>query len=93
MKLNGYIGTITDKEGYLYKNHKTDYKIVIPKNATIIEKRAAEELRNIFLYTFTDIAVVTDDTLDVADTGKYIALGDTIYFKSLGIKMLTKEYK
>ena len=39
MKLNGYIGTITDKEGYLYKNHKTDYKIVIPKNATVIEKK------------------------------------------------------
>ena len=93
MKLNGYIGTITDKEGYLYKNHKTDYKIVIPKNATVIEKKAAEELRNIFLYTFTDISVITDDTLDVSDTGKYIALGDTIYFKSLGVTMLTKEYK
>ena len=47
MKLNGYTGTIVDKDGYLYLNGKTEYKILISKDASISEKYAAEEYSNV----------------------------------------------
>ena len=44
MKLNGYQGTITPGQGWLYKDGKTDYQLLIPAQATESERFAAEEL-------------------------------------------------
>lgn len=93
MKLNGYVGTILNKDGFLYNNGVTNYKIVIPKKATLIEKKAAKELALIFSYAGVKIKTVTDSKLKVSDTQNYIALGNTKFFKSLNIKMLSKEFK
>lgn len=93
MKLNGYIGSITNKDGYLYKNGKTDFVIVISKNATVVEKKAADELKLIFSYADVDINIITDENLNANENGKYIALGDTVYFKSLNVTMQASEFK
>ncbi len=93
MKLNGYIGTITDKNGYLYFNGKTDYKILISDNATVSEKYAASELTLIFKYAGVDIETVTDKGVSVDKNAKYVSVGNTVYFKSLNKVLLTKEFK
>ena len=93
MKLNGYIGTIADADGYLYQNGKTEYKILIPADASEAEKFAASELSDIFSKAGVQMETVTDEGL-VANRGKkYISLGNTVYFKALGIKLLQKEFK
>ena len=48
MKLNGYQGTITPGQGWLYKDAKTDYTLLIPADASEAERYAAEELTWIF---------------------------------------------
>lgn len=93
MRLNGYVGTIEDREGYLYRDGKTEYKILIPSAATESEKYAAEELTLIFSYAGVSIETVTDENVCVDATAKYIALGNTVYFKALGVKLLQKEFK
>ena len=55
MKLNGYIGTITDAEGFLYQNGKTAYKLLIPAAATESERFAAAELTSIFAHAGVSI--------------------------------------
>ena len=35
MKLNGYIGALGDREGYLFRDGKTDYQILIPAQAPV----------------------------------------------------------
>ena len=34
MKLNGYTGTVTVRQDWLYRDGKTEYRILIPENAT-----------------------------------------------------------
>ena len=48
MKLNGYKGTITPGQGWLYKDGKTDYALLIPADASEAERFAAQELTWIF---------------------------------------------
>ena len=93
MKLNGYTGTITNKEGYFYNNGITDYKILIPDSATESEKYAGEELALIFSYAGVKIETVTDANLTINCNDKYISVGNTIYFKSLNLKLLASEFK
>ena len=47
MKLNGYLGTIENREGFLYEHGKTEYTIVIPEKALEAEKFAAQDLTEI----------------------------------------------
>ena len=93
MKLNGYIGTITEKEGFIYQNGCTGYKILIPQNSSEAEKYAAEELTRIMTLAGVSIHTVTDKGIKIRESDKYIAVGNTVYFKSLGIKMFQKEFK
>lgn len=93
MKLNSYQGTIENREGFLYENGKTEYTILLPENALEAEKFAAQELTGIFAKAGVSIATVTDAGLTADPTKKYIAVGDTVYFRSLGIKMLQREFK
>ena len=93
MKLNGYKGTITNKDGFLYNNGVTEYKILISDNATISEKYASEELTLIFSYAGVKIETVTDKNVLVNENDKYISVGNTVYFKSLNKTLLAKEFK
>jgi len=93
MKLNGYVGTIAQKDGYIYQNGKTGYKILIPQNASEAEEYAASELTDILSKAGISIETVTDDGVLPCEDAKYISIGNTVYFRSLGIKMLQSEYK
>lgn len=93
MKLNGYIGKISQKNGFIYQNGTTEYKILIPKDASEAEKYAAQELSRIMSLAGVFIDTVSDADVSVCQDSKYISLGNTVYFKSLGIKMLTNEFK
>lgn len=93
MKLNGYIGSITNKEGFLYFDKKTEYKILISHNASVSEKFAAEELTRIFGLAGVMIEIVTDENVGIDETQKYISVGDTVYFQSLNKKLCGSEFK
>ena len=93
MKLNGYKGTITPGQGWLYKDGKTDYQLLIPAQATESERFAAEELTWIFSLAGVTVETVTDEGVTADPTQKYIAIGNTVYFKSLGKKLTQKEFK
>jgi len=93
MKLNGYIGTITPRQGFLFQNGNTDYQILIPHNASEAEVFAAQELTGIFAKAGVAIETVTDLNLSPEPAHKYIALGNTVYFRSLGLQLLPKEFK
>ena len=93
MKLNGYTGSITAREDLLYGHGSTDYRILIPQNATEAEKYAAEELTAIFEKAGVAIETVTDQGLTADPAAKFIALGDTVYFKALGVTLLPQEFK
>lgn len=93
MKLNGYKGTITPGQGWLYKDGKTDYTLLIPTEATEAERFAAEELTWIFSLAGVAVQTVTDEGVTVDPTAKYIAIGNTVYFKALNTKLTQKEFK
>ena len=93
MKLNGYKGTITPGQGWLYKDGKTDYTILIPAEASEAERFAAEELTWIFSLAGVTVQTVTDEGISADPAAKYIALGNTVYFKSLGKTLTHKEFK
>ena len=92
MKLN-YTGTIENASGYFYNCGVTDYKILIPENATVSEKYAAEELKRIFSLAYVDIKTVTDKGVTASENGKYISLGNTVYFKKLNVNLTRSEFK
>lgn len=93
MKLNGYTGTITERDGFLYRSGKTEYQILLPDQATEAEKFAAQELTDILAKAGVSIQTITDAGKAADPAAKYIAVGDTVYFRSLGVTMLPKEYK
>ena len=71
-------GTPTEKLT-LSENGATEYKIVIPNNATQIVDYAAKELKLYFdLAAGTNIEIVTDEGLTYTESeGKYLSLGET----------------
>ena len=93
MKLNGYTGTITEAAGWLYRDGKTDYRILIPAEATEAERHAAAELTWIFSLAGVAVETVTDEGLTADPQAKYIALGNTVYFQALGMVLTQKEFK
>ena len=44
MRLNGYTGIILPLEGWLYRQGKTDYQLLLPENSSEAERFAAREL-------------------------------------------------
>lgn len=93
MRLNGYIGTIDSREDILYRAGSTDYCILIPAAATEAERYAAQELTEIFQNAGVSVCTVTDSGMTTDPAQKYIAIGDTVYFRSLGRKLLSREFK
>ena len=82
MKLNGYKGTIAAREGMLYANGVTEYRIVLPEKASECERFAGEELRDLFAEAGVPIEIATDAGMTPDPSRKVIALGNTVYFPS-----------
>ena len=93
MKLNGYIGTIADRADLLYAEGSTEYRILIPENATEAETYAAQELTDIFALAGVTIETITDAGLTADPDAKLIAIGNTVYFKALGMTLPANEFK
>ena len=93
MKLNGYTGTIKNLDSWLYRDGMTAYTILLPANASEAERFAGRELTQIFAKAGVQIETVTNAGMTADPEKKYIAIGNTVYFTALGIKMTQKEFK
>jgi len=93
MKLNGYTGTISHRADLLYGNGTTQYRILIPADATETERFAAEELTSVFSAAGVSIETVTDAGIAPDREAKYIAIGNTVYFRALGLTLTAREFK
>lgn len=72
-------------------NKKSDYSIVIPKDADSIITFAASEVKNFIRNSSgADIPVVTDEGLEFNAEQKYISIGNTTIFQGCGLT-LTKD--
>ena len=91
MKLNGFTGTVVSRQGMLYENGKTEYRILLPAEPTVSECFAASELTRILQKAGVSMETVREG--EAAAGGKFIALGKTSLFAALGIHMTTAEYK
>lgn len=91
MKLNGYIGTITDKTDYLIKDGKTDYTILLPKDASEAEEYAALDMKEFFEYKKVEIKIEKEKAKKTYD--KVIAIGNTTLFKDLNLTLKSEEFK
>ncbi|MBQ8320699.1 MAG: DUF4838 domain-containing protein [Clostridia bacterium] len=94
----GYVGkgtheaTVTNASGYFIQNGKTDYTIVIPKDAKKYELQAAELINQYTaLATGATYPVVTDENLKA--NGKYISIGETTLLHESGIAIPFSRYK
>ncbi|MBQ9975199.1 MAG: DUF4838 domain-containing protein [Clostridia bacterium] len=71
------------------KRHCNDCKIVIPENATVVEKTAAEELKEYIKRSLdTELEIVSESLSD----GKCIFVGHTEYADEHGIKATSCEH-
>lgn len=77
-----------DKEniiGQLVVNGKTEYTIIYPSNFEEGEKSAASEMQKyIESSTGVRIPMITDENFNGQENGKYICIGDTVFFRKSG---------
>ena len=79
------------KGKYLIAQNKTDYKIVVPQNATSSESFAAGELQVLLLEaTGYKLQICTDDQVFSGD--KFISVGHTKMYSQTGDKVTYSEY-
>ena len=76
---------LTESGYYLVEKGITDYRIVIPENATDMLKEASEELQS-FLAQATGVTVEIATDTEVAGTDSIISLGKTKTAKALGVE-------
>ncbi len=81
-----------DTELMLANNGASDYKIVLPQNASACIKNAGKELQN-YLKASTGVTlpIIDDSAADINTNGKYISLGRTKLFTECGISVGTTE--
>lgn len=82
-KNNGNVIKRTDI--MLLENGKSDYKIVVPKNATAPEKFAAEELKNIFFNSSGVNLPIDEESAVYTENDKIIAIGNTAFSAAAGV--------
>ncbi len=72
----------------LIENGKSDYRIVVPAEATSHERLAAQELSTL-MYEATGIRLptITDEGLTFTDDSRYLSVGDTALFTQAGVEM------
>lgn len=82
----GAYGAASEETNYFVLDGQSDYKIVIPENATATESYAAGELKN-YITTVTgasiDVKKDTGMTYDTSD--KVLSVGKTVYQKGAGL--------
>lgn len=84
--------TINFSDTYVYDGKKSDYKIVIPQEATDYEKFASEELVTFFEQgTGVKLEVITDEGLTHSAENKYFSLGRTTLLDSTDIEVTREE--
>ena len=77
-----------DTNTYLVYNGHSDYKTVVPADATATELFAAEELNTFFAAcTGHTPELVTDAEISVDFDGKYLSVGDTTLYRSSGMTL------
>ena len=88
--------TVSDKEEEkveftdygLVTNGKSDYKIVIPENATSAETLAWQELKTYFFTaTGANLTVVTDNTVTWSNDAQYLSVGKTKLLSSASVTL------
>ena len=68
------------ENGYFVKDNASEYKIVIPEQATANEQYAANEIRTYVVQTTdTVLPVITDAGLSYSEKDKVISVGETVY--------------
>ena len=71
---------------YLFKDGRTDYKVVIPENATSKERYAATELVNLVNEaTGVTLNVISDENTTYNQDAEYISIGNTKLVEEAGI--------
>ena len=76
----------------LVDNATTEYKIVIPEDASEGESGAADELHAYLkIATGAELPIVDDDGVSLVENGKYISVGDTVLLDESGLTVSDKE--
>lgn len=89
---NNHGGTVTDAEGFIVEDGKTDYVIAIPQEPQSLEKYAAEDFQKLFLEaTGLKLEIVSDALVEKTD--KFFSVGRTTMFASTGVKVDKYELK
>ena len=84
----GNSNTISDTSTYLVENGSSEYKIVLPADATETEKFAASELALFFGDCVgKEPQTVYDDAVTVNFKGKYLSVGDTSFYEQSGMTL------
>ncbi len=76
--------TVIYTDSYLFENGSSEYKIILPENASEAEKYAAQELNGIFRNS-TGYSLQTVESGETS--GKFISIGNTEAFKSIGVNL------
>lgn len=81
---------VTEKD--FIQNGKTDYKVVLPSNASDLIKMAGQEFEYLFKEaTGITIDQLNDEGLSHSPTNKYISIGETALLQSSGLQIDRKE--
>lgn len=78
--------TAPDTDKYVLKDGRTDYKLVIPNNATEYLRVARDEFVTLF-FKATGVAIQCIEDTEAVQGGKYISIGETSLFKESGISI------
>lgn len=83
-----HIYTAPDTNDYLVRNAKTEYKLVVPEDASVTVGIAQKEFMDLFKdATQIDIDVLKDSEVTDVNSGKYISLGRTTLLANSGIEI------
>lgn len=91
-----HIFTAPERTDYLVQNGRTEYTLVVPKNADTYTSMALSEFLNFFQQAtgITMPYITEDDTgLTHSTTAKYISIGDTKMYQSAGLTFDEKVIK
>lgn len=85
---------IEKTEHYLVKGASTDYKVVIPEDATEWEEFAAEELVYFFeASTGLKLSVISDKGITFNENDSYLSIGRTSIYEQSGVSATYDELK
>lgn len=87
-----HTASVTPTNEYIVKNGKSDYKLLLPSEATEYEKEAAELIQE-YIYASLNVTLpIAYDNEANALKGKIISLGDTELMRSSGISVDVDSY-